>query len=44
MTGTSNINFKKVSFKNFENPLNSFEKADTFMEFTEYMETHGHMN
>jgi glycine C-acetyltransferase len=40
------IDFDKASFKDFEKipNLNFLERAKTFMEFTNYMETHGHMN
>ncbi|MBU2903449.1 aminotransferase class I/II-fold pyridoxal phosphate-dependent enzyme [Arenibacter algicola] len=41
-----NINFDKASFKDFEKipNLNSFQRTEAFKEFTDYMETHGHMN
>lgn len=42
----TDINFKKASFKDFENipGLNAFERADIFHEFTDFMEDNGHMN
>lgn len=41
-----NIDFNKASFKDFEEipNLNSFQKTETFKEFTNYMENHGRMN
>lgn len=41
-----NIDFNKASFKDFESisNLNSFQKADTFKEFTSFMKQEGRMN
>lgn len=41
-----NIDFTKATFKNFENVpnLNAFQRAEVFKDFTNYMETEGHMN
>lgn len=46
MSTPHNINFEKASFKDFETipNLNAFQRADIFKEFTDYMETQGHMN
>ncbi len=46
MAISHNIDFKKASFKNFENipHLNSFERAEVFKDFTTYMQVSGHMN
>jgi len=41
-----NIDFNKASFKDFEEipNLNSFQKAETFIEFSDYMEDYGRRN
>jgi glycine C-acetyltransferase len=46
MKNQHNIDFNKASFKDFEEipNLNSFQKAEVFKEFTNYMEDHGRMN
>lgn len=46
MTVEHNIDFTKASFKNFENVpnLNAFQRAEAFKDFTDYMQTEGHMN
>ncbi|WP_158799310.1 aminotransferase class I/II-fold pyridoxal phosphate-dependent enzyme [Pedobacter sp. L105] len=46
MSATHNIDFKKASFKDFEtiDDLNAFQRAEIFKDFTDYMESQGHMN
>lgn len=46
MSVPHNIDFNKASFKDFEKVpgLNSFQSAEIFKEFTNYMEEQGHMN
>jgi glycine C-acetyltransferase len=41
-----NIDFDKASFKDFEQipNLNAFQRAETFKDFTNFMESQGHMN
>lgn len=46
MSLTTNIDFSKASFKDFEQipNFNAFERADLFKDFTNFMESQGHMN